>query len=111
MITGDIPLSKIMNHYREVNRMNVLKLLLRCKNMYEVRWNVQRIIKLIISKEFMYPQVQRLMTKERGEALSKGDLHCFEHFLSILSKIKRELNCMKQEFKMFKGKFIFKDQD
>lgn len=51
MIATDISLDKIYEYYKEINRKNVIKLLLRCRKMYEARTEVKKIFKLIIKKE------------------------------------------------------------
>jgi hypothetical protein len=48
MITGDVPIRKIFEFYNECKRENVIRLLLRCKKMYEARINVKRILLLFI---------------------------------------------------------------
>ncbi len=58
LITMDITNEKIfmMNADSEeqpqsVRRENAIKLLLRCKKMYEARMNVRKILKMIVKKE------------------------------------------------------------
>jgi hypothetical protein len=51
MIATDISLDKIYEYYKEINRKNVIKLLLRCRKMYEARTEVKKIFRLIIKKE------------------------------------------------------------
>jgi len=58
MIATDIPLEKIYELYREINRKNVIKLLLRCKKMYEARLEVKKIFKLIIKKEILAKELE-----------------------------------------------------
>lgn len=41
MIATDISLEKIYEYYKEINRPNVIKLLLRCKKMFEARIEVR----------------------------------------------------------------------
>ncbi len=48
MIATDISLEKIYEFYKEINRPNVIKLLLRCKKMYEARVEVRKIFALIL---------------------------------------------------------------
>ena len=51
MITGDVPLEKIFAHYKEENRVNCIKLLLRVIKMYNARNAVKSILSLVIKKE------------------------------------------------------------
>jgi hypothetical protein len=54
MIATDVSIDKIFEYYREITRKNVIKLLLRCKKMYEARIEVKKILALIIRKETLY---------------------------------------------------------
>lgn len=51
MVSGDISIQRIIDLYKECNRENVIRLLLRCKNMFEVRMNVKRILLLLIQRD------------------------------------------------------------
>ena len=51
MIAADISLEHIFNYYKKITRENVIKLLLRCKMMFEARVEVKRILTLIIKKD------------------------------------------------------------
>ena len=51
MIPADVSLERIFEHYEEVNRPNVIKLLLRCKMLYVARVDVKAILMAIIKKE------------------------------------------------------------
>ena len=53
MIVGEIPLERIFESNSEVKRDNIIKLLLRCKKMYEDRVEVRTIIILLIAKQVM----------------------------------------------------------
>ncbi len=60
MIATDISLDKIYEFYKEINRKNVIKLLLRCKKMYEARLEAKKIFNLIIKKEKLSKEVETL---------------------------------------------------
>ena len=51
MIAGEIPLERIFEVYVDVNRTNIIKLLLRCRKMYEARVDVKNILLLLTTKE------------------------------------------------------------
>lgn len=51
MITADVLLERIFEHYADINRANVIKLLLRCKMLYVARFDVKAILMQIIKKE------------------------------------------------------------
>ena len=57
MISGDVTLKKLFEFYQESNRANAIKLLLRCKKMYEARVDVKSILLSIIQKEEFFNQV------------------------------------------------------
>ena len=48
MISGDMSVSKLFEYYKDVNRQNVIKLLLRCKKLYQARVDVKTILLAII---------------------------------------------------------------
>ncbi len=54
MIATDVSLDKIFEFYKEITRKNVIKLLLRCKKMYDARIEVKKILALIIRKETLH---------------------------------------------------------
>ena len=51
LITTDISMEHICKYYKAVSRENVIKLLLRCKMLYEARTEVKKILSLILKKE------------------------------------------------------------
>jgi hypothetical protein len=53
MIATDVSMEKIFEYYNEITRTNVIKLLLRCKKMYEARIEVKKILTLIFRKEIL----------------------------------------------------------
>ena len=54
MIVGDITLDRIFDICKEVTRENVIKLLLRCKKMYEARVDIKKILFELIRKEDIF---------------------------------------------------------
>ena len=54
MISAEVSLENIFDFYNEINRANVIKLLLRCKLLYEARVDVKKILLLIIKKEEIF---------------------------------------------------------
>lgn len=49
LVAGDIPINSIFNFYKEPKRDNIIRLLLRCKKMYEARVDVKKIILLLVT--------------------------------------------------------------
>ena len=64
MIQADVSLDRIFEYYDEITRANVIKMLLRCKLLYEARVDVRKILMLIIKKEEAYEKIAKCM---RGE--------------------------------------------
>jgi len=60
MIATDISLEHIFDYYKEITRDNVIKLLLRCKKMYEARLDVKKILTTIIRKEALVKWIAKL---------------------------------------------------
>jgi hypothetical protein len=54
MIVGDVTLERIFEICDDVSRENVIKLLLRCKKMYEARVDIKKILLEIIKKEDLF---------------------------------------------------------
>jgi len=48
MIAGDVSIHKIFDMYQEVERKNIIILILRCKMMYEARYDVRRLLVYLI---------------------------------------------------------------
>lgn len=69
MIATDISLEHIFEYYKEITRENVIKLLLRCKKMYEARNEVKKILTLIIRKEALF----KWISNEFKESLKQTD--------------------------------------
>jgi hypothetical protein len=65
MIATDISLEHIFEYYKQITRENVIKLLLRCKKMYDARVELKKIFNLIIKKEALLTWLETL--KERQE--------------------------------------------
>eukprot|EP00347_Sterkiella_histriomuscorum_P007406 403349045 len=112
MIPADVSLERIFEHYEEVNRPNVIKLLLRCKMLYVARVDVKAILMAIIKKEKAFKQIEVLM----NEAFTNGKLnpqlqHLLFDGLRIQQRLLSQISQFKHEHKVFKGNFIFKKQD
>jgi hypothetical protein len=48
LIQGDTPLEQVLTHYQEPTAENVIRLLVRCKKMYDARVDVKKIIHSIV---------------------------------------------------------------
>lgn len=54
MVTGDVPLNKIIETYNTVTRENIIILILRCKKLYEARYDVKRLLVFFFNKEVKF---------------------------------------------------------
>jgi len=63
MILTDVSLERIFEHYDEVTRENVIKLLLRCRMLYSARFDVKAILMSIIKKEKSFRKIEKLMNE------------------------------------------------
>ena len=64
MVTGDLPLEKILQKLEEVNVKNVKMLVFRCKKLYEARNDVKRLLTILLQKQ-MY--LENLMSELEQE--------------------------------------------
>lgn len=58
MVCSDVSLERIFEHYNEITRENGIKLLLRCKMLYEARVDVKTILAQIIKKEKAFKKLE-----------------------------------------------------
>ncbi len=63
MIQADIQMDRIFEYYDEVKRPDVIKMLLRCKLLYEARVEVKKILFLIIKKEETLEKIQKMISE------------------------------------------------
>lgn len=62
MITADVSIEKIFDHYSEITRENVIKLLLRCRMLYVARLDIKAILLQIIKKEKAFRSIEKMMS-------------------------------------------------
>lgn len=53
MVRPDINSEILFNHYQEVNKKNVIKLLIRCKKLYNARNESMNILKKVMEAEWI----------------------------------------------------------
>ena len=61
MVSSDVSLERIFQHYEEITIENVIRLLLRCKMLYEARVDVRSILLSIIKKEKLFKELEIMM--------------------------------------------------
>ena len=110
MIQADVSLDRIFEYYDEITRQNVIKMLLRCKLLYEARVDVRKILLLIIKKEETHAIIMSI--KEGKVRKSKEEIGMIiNECLRLISRLISCINNFKHEHKIFKGQFLFKGQD
>lgn len=96
MVMSDVSLDRILHLCRDITRENVIKLLLRCKKMYEARVDVKKILQLIIQKEEMFkgngPILKILFKNEHKKHLNTNDEAALEAGLQMISRVLRIIN-------------------
>jgi len=61
MVSSDVSLERIFEHYEEITIENAIRLLLRCKMLYEARVDVRSILLAIIKKEQLFKELEVMM--------------------------------------------------
>ncbi len=105
MITQDTATEKILQMYEQANsdsgskKENAIKLMLRCKKMFEARSSARRILALLIKKE-----------KISAEPKTKTNV---SDEIAIAKKLLTHIKTFTDEHRIFKLRevFIFKGQD
>jgi hypothetical protein len=113
MIATDISLDKIYEYYKEINRKNVIKLLLRCRKMYEARTEVKKIFKLIIKKERLGRELDSIkagISQHKRKPNSEESSSVF-FLMQLIERVKSSVTTFLLEHKIFKGSFIFRRED
>lgn len=89
MVCSDVSLERIFEHYDDITRDNGIKLLLRCKMLYEARVDVKNILLSIIKKEMLFTELEHIT----AEAMQLGTMELGKQrkvFLGL--KLARRLN-------------------
>jgi hypothetical protein len=113
MIATDISLDKIYEYYKEINRKNVIKLLLRCRKMYEARTEVKKIFKLIIKKERLGKELDQLKVdlSTKKIKITPDESSSVFFLMQLIERVKSSVTTFLLEHKIFKGSFIFRRDD
>ncbi|CDW91237.1 UNKNOWN [Stylonychia lemnae] len=110
LISGDVPIKNIFQFYKEPKRENIIRLLLRCKKMYEARVDVKKILMMMITWTELRNEIQTIR-EQPVKKFRQSDMDLFTNGMQVLRRIERELNVFKQEHKIFSAKFIFRSND
>ena len=113
MVRPDINSEILFNHYQEVNKKNVIKLLIRCKKLYNARNESMNILKKVMEAEWiMQPMglVWRVLQNDKREACSTAERDLLQRALKILSDALTLITIFQQEHKLFRDEFRFNDK-
>ena len=68
LIATDVSLTHICQYYKEATRENVIKLLLRCKMLYDARNEVRKILSLVYKQEKHFKWAQATLSFSQEDA-------------------------------------------
>eukprot|EP00347_Sterkiella_histriomuscorum_P014584 403360325 len=86
---------------------NCIKLLLRCKKMYEAEISITKILRQVISREKQKDKLEHFIENRQLDHLSK----CFDDMMILSSKILFQIDTLANEHRNFKRQFIFNKSD
>ena len=113
MVRPDISSAILFNHYQEVSKKNVIKLLIRVKKMYEARNEAIILLKMMAEVDaFMQPGelVWRVLQNNKQEPLNDAERALVGRALKILSDALTHITIFKQEHKLFANEFRFNNK-
>ena len=65
MVMTDMTLDRMFEYYSEISRVNVVKLLIRCRKLYEARVDVKKILNAIIEKDNNMSDLLEVLDKSK----------------------------------------------
>ena len=105
-----VALETIFEYYSDITRENVIKLLLRCRMLYNARVDVIKILFIIIKNEASSIRIKKLRDKaERGEVLTEEEKKLIMDKRRNVSRLESQLSQFKHEHMIYRGHFIFKE--
>lgn len=112
MIEQELPLNMFFTYYKEVSRKNVIKLLLRCKRLYDARNSIVSILASLVHVDIMMEPDSVLWTVLQDKAV-RMEIHMdmVRRCLRFLSATLTKISIFQTENKLFRGGFKFNDQD
>ena len=114
MVKPDICNHILFTHYKDVTKKNVIKLLLRCKRLYDARNEVVNILKMVTEVECVLEPKQaiwRILQDDSQNALKKGHHAVVMRTLKILGNALTRITIFNQEHRLFHGEFKFNKED
>ncbi len=110
MIATDVSMEKIFEYYNEITRTNVIKLLLRCKKMYEARIEVKKILTLIFRKEILLKWFLTFKDSLPVD-IPEPEAQKIYDLMRLTERLMGIINQFRTEHKIFKGQFLFRGSD
>lgn len=112
MIEPEVSLKMFFTHYKDMNRRNVIKLLLRCKRLYDARNQMVSILANLVHVEAMMETgsvLVRVLSDQTSTKASHFDL--LRRNLRYLSVALSKIAIFQTENKLFRGEFKFNEVD
>jgi hypothetical protein len=112
MIKPAVSLNIFFKHYQEVNRKNVIKLLLRCRRLYDARNQMVSISGYVCAIDAIMQPGNVLWRALQDGSPVKNKTHSdmVNRTLRFLSAALTKISTFQHEHKLFAGEFKFKDR-
>jgi len=109
MIKPDISLGIFFKYYQDVTRKNVIKLLLRCKRLYDARNQMARILVHVVQVEAILMPKNTLwcVLQDTTPIKIKSHFDMIQRTLKFLSHVLAKISTFQHEHKLFAGEFKF----
>ena len=114
MVRPDICDHILFNHYKDITKKNVIKLLLRVKRLYDARNESVNILKKVMEIEAVIQPKSvfwRVMQDNGRSRLKKENHELLNRVLWILSSGLTHISCFQQEHHIFKNEFTFNKKE
>lgn len=86
-------------------------MLMRCKKLYEARIEVKKILLLIIMQKDQKRSISYLLKRKKPLIYSQQEMTMLRQTLKLTLKLDSTLHLFKDDHKVFKGKFLYRDRD
>jgi len=84
---------------------------MRCKKLYEARIEVKKILLLIIMQKDQKRSISHLLKRKKPLIYSQQEMTMLRQTLKLTLKLDSTLHLFKDDHKVFKGKFLYRDRD
>lgn len=114
MVRPDVCTKTLLEHYHTPSKTNVTKLLLRCKRLYDARNEAVNILRIVMEVEAaIQPKsdVWRIMQDNSKAKLKPSFSKVLNRTLQVLSNALTRITIFREEQRVFKEDFQFKDRE